>query len=105
LSVCNGVAAGTVIKHDWEFQTIFGIEVSEFLAVVKAWPNVDDSNEITNLAINNSIINLLSYLHGCYAEWEKHMPSSLVEIARVFFKWRGEGSHVDGGMWLGNVGQ
>jgi hypothetical protein len=99
------VAAGTVIKHDWEFQTISGIEVTEFLAVVKAWPNVDDSNEITNLAINNSMIHLLSYPQGCYAEWEKHMPISRVEIARVFFKWRGEGSHVDVGMWHGSVGQ
>ena len=84
------VASGKVIKHDWEFQTIFGIDVSELLSVVDAWPNVNDADETTNLAINNSLVNLLGYPHGCHDQWEKHMSIPLGEIARVLNKWRGE---------------
>jgi hypothetical protein len=92
------VATGTVIKHDWEFQTIFGIEVAQLVAVVEAWPNIDDSDEVASLAINNSMNNLLGYPHGCHADWDKHMPIPLREIARVFQKWRGEpvGNYVEG---------
>jgi hypothetical protein len=84
------VASGSVIPHDSEFQTIFGIEVSELTTIVEAWPNVDDSNDVVNLAINNSMVNLLGYPHGRDHEWEKYMPILLSEIARIFDKWHGE---------------
>lgn len=92
------VASGTVIKHDWEFHLVFGIEVSELKKVFEAWPNIDDSNEVVNLAINNSMVNLLGYPHGHHHAWEKKMPIPLTEIARVLNKWRGEkvGSYFEG---------
>ena len=84
------VASGQVIKHDWEFQTVFGIEVADIAAVVYAWPNVDDSDNVVNLAINNSMVNLLGYPHGRHSDWERYMTIPLAEIARVLDKWRGE---------------
>jgi hypothetical protein len=82
------VAAGKVIKHDWEFQTLFGITVLAFKKITKAVPNIDDSNEKVILAINNAMNNLLGYPHGCQDEWQKYMPIPSAEIERVFIKWR-----------------
>ncbi len=82
------VAAGKVIKHDWEFQTLFGITVSAFKKIAKAVPNIDDSNDKVMLAINNAMNNLLGYPHSCHEEWQKYMPIPLADIARVFTKWR-----------------
>ncbi|WP_425258486.1 hypothetical protein ACPOLB_23570 [Rubrivivax sp. RP6-9] len=92
------VAAGEVIKHDWEFQTVFGIEVTDILAVVDSWPNVDEKDETVALAINNSMVNLLGYPHGWHAKWDSCMSFPLSEIARVLNKWRSStaGSYFDG---------
>lgn len=81
------VASGKVILHDWEFETIMGLEVSEFLAVVVQWPDVDDSDTVVYLAINNAMNNLLGYPHG--KELSRYMDASRPEIARIFTKWRG----------------
>src|SRR5207247_11470498 len=50
LACLECVASGRVIPHDWEFQTLFGIEPAQVVAVADAWPNVDDSDEIVGLA-------------------------------------------------------
>ena len=84
------VAAGFVIQHDAEFQTIMGVEVSVVKSVVDAWPNLDDSDDIVRLVINNSMNNLLGYPHGKHLEWERYNPVPLSEVARIFEKWRGD---------------
>ena len=84
------VASGKVILHDWEFPTLFGIEVADLLAVVEQWPDVDDSQVTVSLAINNSMNHLLGYPHGQHARWAEFMPVSQAEVSRVFQKWRGE---------------
>ena len=84
------VAAGNVILHDWEFQTIMGIEVKDFLKVVAKWPDVDEAEETVFLAINNSLNNLLGYPHGKHSKWSEYVSASQSEVARVFAKWRGE---------------
>ena len=85
------VASGKVILHDWEFQTLFGIDVTEFIQVVESWPELDDSREIVFLAINNSMNNLLGYPHGKFESWDEFMPYSQSEVETVFKKWkRGE---------------
>jgi hypothetical protein len=92
------VADGQVIKHDWEFQTVFGIEVEDLLTVVRSWPNVDEKDEVVELAINNSMVNLLGYPHGWHAKWDSCMSFPLSEISRVLNKWRGSSvrSYFDG---------
>src|SRR6185369_4728051 len=84
------VAAGFVIQHDSEFQTIMGVEVSVVKSVVAAWPNVDDSDDVVRLVINNSMNNLLGYPHGKHQEWERYNRVPLSEVARIFEKWRGD---------------
>lgn len=92
------VAAGDVILHDWEFATIMGIDPAEFRSVVDAWPDVDDSDEIVCLAINNSMNNLLGYPHAFHDDWDSRIPVKKAEIVRVLSKWRGDGveSYLDG---------
>ena len=82
------VAAGKVIKHDWEFQMLVGMSVSAFKKITKALPNIDDSNKEVYSAINNAMNNLLGYPHGCHDEWQKYMLIPIAEIERVFTKWR-----------------
>ena len=87
------VAEGHVILHDFEFQTIMGVDVEEFIDIVEAWPEIDEKNEKVKSAINNSMNNLLGYPHGMHNKWSEVMDPSLQEIARIFRKWRGD--HVD----------
>ena len=86
------VATGKVILHDWEFQTIMGMEAHELLAIVEIIPDIDDSDKMVNLAINNSINNLLGYPHGNHSKWNEFISVTESEVARVFKKWRGEPS-------------
>ena len=82
------VAAGKVIKHDWEFQTLFGIEVAELISVLQAWPEVDESDDVVVCAIHDSMLNLLWYPHGYHTRWDSVMPIPLNEIENVFRKWK-----------------
>ncbi|MGB2832318.1 MAG: hypothetical protein WBC07_05160 [Methylotenera sp.] len=82
------VAAGKVILHDWEFQTLFGITASAFKKIAKDVPKIDDSNIRVRMAINNAMNNLLGYPHGYHEKWAEVMPIPLAEIERVFTKWR-----------------
>jgi hypothetical protein len=73
-----------------EFHTLFGIERMEVAAVLAKWPEVDESAEHVNLAINNSLGNLLGYPHDKYAAFKEFVGETFEEIERVFHKWRGE---------------
>ena len=84
------VAEGNVILHDFEFSSLIGVEVSEFIDIYNQWPEIDESNEIVNMAMNNAMNNLLGYCHGRHDNWSDYMDISLDEIRKVFEKWRGE---------------
>nr|WP_315472291.1 hypothetical protein [uncultured Undibacterium sp.] len=90
------VAEGKLIKHDWEFPTLFGIEVEQLKAVAAAWPDVNDQDEIVYLAINNS----LNHLLGLFAKstLRKHLAYQPDTVAAVFVKWLGRnpGSYFNG---------
>jgi hypothetical protein len=84
------IATGRLIP-DWEFHTLFGIELFELEAVIAQWPDVDDSDAVTRLAINNSMNNLLGYPHRMSGElWWRQLRVSRSEVARIFSKWRGQ---------------
>ncbi len=53
-----------------------------------AWPNVDDSNQLIELAINNSMNNLLGYPIRNKARWPEYIPVPPAEVARVFTEWQ-----------------
>ena len=92
------VATGEVILNDWEFQTLFGIEFALLEKIVEDIPNIDESTEEVQLAINNTFANLLGYPHGRHDRWAKYISAPQSEVARIFSKWRGErvGSYFDG---------
>jgi len=80
---------------DGDFHALFGLERSEVAQVAAQWPNVNESNEDVQLAINNSMNSLLIWLG-----WQDEDPkkgesllrqwtgASAEEIKRVFEKWR-----------------
>ena len=84
------VASGEIILNDWEFQTVFGIEFKTLEQIVTAIPNLDDSTDEVQLAINNSLNNLLGYPHGRHATWSSYISVPQHEVARILSKWRGE---------------
>lgn len=83
------VADGNVILHDREFQTTMGVEAEWFVAMFAKWPEIDESDMNTRIAINNALNNLLGYPHDFHDKWEVVMDTPLAEIDRNFQKWRG----------------
>ena len=75
------IAEGKVISHDSEFQTLFGIEPSDVESVLRAWPHVDDADENVNLAINNSMNNLLGLVSK--TRLESHLAFSREQVLMV----------------------
>ena len=68
---------------DWEFHTIFGITREELKKVISAWPNIDLKNKAVDLAIHNSLNNLIGYPHGKENEWSKYISKSLNDIKAI----------------------
>lgn len=86
LACLECVAAGEVIPHDWEFQTLIGVPPAELIAVAKAWPRVEESNETVRVAISNT---LNSLLHLVPEELlNKHVAYEKLQIAAVLAKFK-----------------
>jgi hypothetical protein len=84
----RAAAAGPFFP-DWEFQTLFGVERSVVLRLAESWPAVDDC-ETAELAINNSLNNLVGYPHGCDAVWSDWISVTPEDLQAVLAKLRGE---------------
>jgi hypothetical protein len=82
------VVSGEIILHNWEFHPIMGISVEELQTVLDAWPDVNDSEDVVYLAINNSMNNLLRFPHGHHERWLEFLVFTRQEVDRVFAKWR-----------------
>jgi len=80
------VAAGQIIRDDWEFQTLFGIEFGTLQEIVGRLPAIDDSQEDVILAINSSMNNLLE--RASDPRWSAYVSAPPSEVARVFSRWR-----------------
>lgn len=81
------VAEGKLIAHDWEFQTLFGLEPHEVQSVAHAWPQENASSEVVDLAVNNS----LAVLGGLVSSNQlvQHVGYTSEEIFRTLELWRG----------------
>jgi hypothetical protein len=74
----------------WEIHSLFGLTIDKLRKIADALPNLDLEDENVNLAINNSINNLLAYPHGCSDEvWSKYISVSKDELRKIFLKWAG----------------
>lgn len=54
---------------DWEFHTLFGLQRNGVRAIADAGPDLVASSEDTDLAVNDSLNNLLGYPRGEDAIW------------------------------------
>ena len=81
------VADGKVILHDWEFHSIMGVGIDEFLEILALWPNINENEERVKMAINNSLNNLIGYSHGKQKSWDRIMEAPISEIESVLQKW------------------
>jgi hypothetical protein len=84
LACLEVVATGHVIPHDWEFQTLMGVSPEEFIAVAKAWPRVEESNETVRVAISNTLNSLLHLVPDELLN--KHVAYEKSQIAAILTK-------------------
>jgi hypothetical protein len=81
---CLHAAVNGPFFPEWEFHTLFGLERQEVKQVAEMCPNIDDSNEQVNLAIHNSMGQLLGYPHGEENAWRNFIAVSPEEVKKVF---------------------
>jgi hypothetical protein len=63
----------------WEVHSLFGLTIEELREVSDTWPNSINPN--TNLAVQNSLGNLVGYPHGMNGEiWSKWLSSTRADI-------------------------
>jgi hypothetical protein len=85
---CLRAAADGPFFPDWEFHTLFGIERADVAAVAARWPDVNDTREVVQAAIINSLNNLLGYPHGEAEAFIQWIGAPVEEVERIFSKWR-----------------
>ena len=83
----------------WEFPILMGLEPHEVSDIADLWPNVDMANTDVQLAINNSMNNLLGYPHGRWAEWPDYISVPPAEVLSIFRKWRVLTRQIDGNIF------
>jgi hypothetical protein len=74
---------------DWEFHTLFGLERCKVRAIADAWPVPDASPDDVELAVNNSLNNLLGYPHQQDAVWSQWISVDRSQLNKLFNRVRG----------------
>ena len=82
---------------DWEFHILFGRYRNEVKEVMDSWSEIDPNSENTQIAINNSLNNLLGYPHKRFDIWSDYISVSPSEVAEIYRKWRSEDGLETGG--------
>jgi hypothetical protein len=98
---CLRVAAeDQSVFPDWEFHSLFGLWRPEFQAIVDSWPNLDESSEEVELALNNTLNNLLGYPHDHHDDWDAYFGFGWQDVRRILTALRGKmpSSYFDGMM-------
>jgi hypothetical protein len=57
------VASGSIFEEP-EFHSLFGLNRSEVGAICSSWPDVDENDPDVDLAVSNTLTNLIGYPHG-----------------------------------------
>lgn len=76
ISECMTAALEGTFFPEWEFPILFGIDRSELKSVLDQWPDLDEKDEIVQMATVNSMAHLLGYPHGCDKEWSDYISVS-----------------------------
>src|SRR5256885_16434337 len=69
---------------DWEFPTLFGLERSELRAIADAWPKPAASRDDVEMAVNNSLNNLLGYPHRQDVVWSEWISVDRNQLKKLF---------------------
>jgi hypothetical protein len=85
---CLRAAASGPFFPDWEFHTLFGLDRDDVLAIAAEWPVVVDRDAV-ELAINNAVVHLLWYPHGCEVEWPEWISDTPERLYNILTKLRG----------------
>ncbi len=85
---CLKAAASGRFFPEWEFHTLFGLEREEVAQIASEWPDIDQSDETVNVAINNAFTNMLGYPIDRPRQWSQHISVSRAELETVFDQWR-----------------
>jgi hypothetical protein len=90
LGACLRAAARGPFFPDWEFHALFGLQRDQVGAIADGWPKPAQPDGDVQLAVNNSLNNLIGYPHRCEKDWDAWIPVSRAELLRLFARWRCE---------------
>lgn len=82
-----GAAVRGAYFPEWEFGTIMGMTRSEMAEVLASWPATDDP-DTQDLAVNNALLNLLTYPHREEEGLARDVPVSRQELGAILERWR-----------------
>jgi hypothetical protein len=85
---CLRAAASGPFFPDSEFETLIGLDREAVTAIAERWPHLDFGARDVVLALNNSIVNLLGYPHGCESAWSDRIPTTPERLRDLFSQWR-----------------
>lgn len=73
---------------DWEFDTLMGMNRSEFCKIAARWPDVDLQEERVRNAVSNSLLNLSGYPIDREEEWSGYVsvPRQTLDEIRARFE-------------------
>ena len=84
---CLYQAANGPYFDDFEFFALMGVTREEMNEIALTWPDVVDI-DLSNLAVNNSLLLLTSYPHDLHNLLESETGVSIRYINSLFDKWR-----------------
>jgi hypothetical protein len=85
---CLVASANGPFFDDDDFHILFGMHRNELLKIIDNLSHIDDTDEVTIRAINNSIINLMGFPHNKEKHWDKYISVPPAELERIFEKWK-----------------
>ncbi len=86
---CLRAAAYGPFFPDGEFDSIFGLSRKQ---VPEQWPVVVAAYANQDIAVNNSLNNLIGYPNKHFAQWDDYISISRGELVIVWSNWRKEKS-------------
>ncbi len=81
-----------------EFHTLFGMERKELESIIENWNSLDKNDHQVEVAVVNSMNNLIGYPHGEETIWGNYISVSPVEVEELLDRLLGNQSNYFGRM-------
>lgn len=88
IAECLNAAASGPFLPDGGFHALIGLSREELRQIAIAYPNVDSTRQDVQIAVNNSLNNLLYYPHHCEEAWAEYISVPRGIVKEIFEKWR-----------------